>query len=228
MITPHQVQQRFEAILNPFFHSSCALCERPASSVLCSFCLRQLRNESTHQDLSLNAQTPAYWGRYQGVLKRAIARLKYENRPRMGPLLGEELGVAMLQAGHQLSTKRIVSIPLHTQRLQSRQYDQAAVIAKKFAQVTGAHYVAHALVRHRSTPALHNLSPKLRNEALRGAFSLGTLKKCDRKKEILLLDDIYTTGSTMREAERILRQHRFRVAGKIVVAKTEAFSTLLG
>ena len=221
MLSPHQIQSSFDSFLRPFFQSSCSLCERSTQHELCSFCLRQL-TENQEQHLSIAPSELSYWGLYQGALKRAIAQLKYADRPGLGHLLGEELGLALLRQGLVLSKIRLVAIPLHPDRLKSRKYNQAEIIAKKLAQVTGAHYVAKALNRHRPTPALHNLSPRAREQAVRGAFSLGALQSCDRHKPILLVDDIYTTGTTMREAERVLKKHHFKVAGKVVIAKTEA------
>ena len=216
-----------DARVRPFFQSSCALCERSAQFELCSFCERQLRQEVQPQ-ASLEIPSPLiYWGAYQGSLKRAISALKYNDRPRLGIWLAEQLGMAMLREGHTLSHLHMIAIPLHRERLNARHYNQnarhynqAAIIAKKLAQMTGAHYVSNALCRHRSTAPLHSLSPIGRQQELKGSFSLGALQKCDRLKPIVLVDDIFTTGSTMREIERLLRQHRFTVAGRIVIAKT--------
>ena len=221
MLTRYQIQGRLESFLRQIFQSSCALCERPAQDELCSFCYRQLLQE--HIELS-SPSKPFFWGNYQGVLKRAIAKLKYDQRPRLGNLLGEELGLACARNDVFPSSVRVVAIPLHCDRLKQRQYNQSEIIAKKFASVLGVQYCPNGLIRHRSTPALHSLAPQERESNLDNAFSLGSLSQCNRKVPIVLVDDIYTTGATMREAKRILRHHRFQIVGEVVVAKAISFS----
>jgi len=99
----------------------------------------------------------------------------------------------------------IVPVPLHPAKERKRGFNQARLLAKRLSQRTNVPLVNRRLVKVRPTPAQTSLEARDREINLRGAFRV-------RKpaglvgKVVLLVDDVYTTGSTLRECSRALRR----------------------
>ena len=208
-------------LLSVFLESRCPFCNRTATDSICEYCQKKLSSHQLSQgdrhkywhDLSLFV-----WGKYDGQLKRAIALLKYDNHPDIGSLLGELLGQAWLNSGLNKSRSpvTVVPIPLHPSKLKSRGFNQAEIIARGFCQRSGYSLNSQALIRTKQTKAMFDLNPEERKKNLQRAFKLG--KKLPRHP-VLLVDDIYTTGTTVRESATVLQQHEIEVVGVMAIAK---------
>jgi ComF family protein len=157
------------------------------------------------------------WGKYEGSIKRSIGKLKYDGLRSIGDFYGESLATKWLKFAPPAPTKLIaLPVPLHPDKLASRGFNQAELIARKFCQLTGAK-LDLSLHRTRSTVAQFGLSKSARRENVEGAFALvnSSLKPGDT---VLIVDDIYTTGATVREIATILRSQQINVCGVAVVA----------
>lgn len=99
----------------------------------------------------------------------------------------------------------IVPVPLHRWRLFRRRYNQSAVIAHALSQHTGLRVCSQGLIRHRSTPPQGHLSAKDRYKNVRSAFCVNPKFINNLKgKTVVLVDDVYTTGATVRECTKVL------------------------
>ena len=108
------------------------------------------------------------------------------------------------QYGYYLREKKvelIVPVPLHRKKMRIRGYNQAALLAEVLGEITGISVDEDILVRVKNTKPLKQLNDKERRRSIRGAFSV---RKSVWAKTIVLIDDIYTTGSTLDEAARVL------------------------
>lgn len=218
----------FKNLLNLFLQSPCPLCQSLTTTELCLSCERQLKQSQFAKPAQFWQAQPAVfaWGAYQGRLKQAIAHLKYDNQPEIADSLGQWLAEAWLEAQIGFSKLTVVPIPLHPAKQQQRGYNQAELIAQSFCRLTGYPLQVYGLERQRSTEALFGLSLAQREQSLSEAFSLGKdFQRCQPKSPVLLVDDIYTTGSTVRSAMQTLHRHRIGVSGVAAVAKTEKWST---
>ena len=211
-------------LLSVFLQSHCAFCQRTTPNPCCEYCCNQLSfhqfSKSDRHKL-YQSQSAYAWGRYEGQLKRAIALMKYNNKPEIGSVLGELIGRAWLAS--KLSEKRltVVPIPMHYEKQKARGFNQAEVMAKSFCRITGYKLNTRALIRNRATEAMFNLpSTTARAKNLEGALEVGT--KIPRHP-VLLLDDIHTTGTTVDEATKILKQNQIKVIGVVVAAKAGMF-----
>lgn len=210
-------------LISVFLESRCLFCSRPTPKSLCQYCQQKLfsyqlsdnNRLSYWQDLSLFA-----WGKYEGQLKRAIALMKYQKQPDIGRLLGQLLGNVWLSNGLIKPQQKltVVPIPLHSRKLNDRGFNQAELIARGFCQITGYVLNSQALIRVQDTAAMFDLSPEERVKNLENAFQIGHKLP---KHPVLMLDDIYTLGTTIRKSAQILRQQRIKVIGAVVVAKSE-------
>lgn len=215
-------KQNFNNFLNLFLQSSCLLCQRTTSGEFCPYCIKQLKNCQHGDPTALWQQAiPVFgWGVYGGIVKRAIAVMKYENQPQIARPLGQWLGEAWLLSNVSKSKPHpvVVPIPLHPNKQKKRGYNQAALIAESFCQTTGLKLLANGLKRVQETEAQFGLSASQRESNLASAFTLGTELHSRRiNVPILLVDDIYTTGATLRSAVQTLNQDGIPVLGLAAV-----------
>lgn len=210
----------WQELLSVFLKSRCPLCDRTTEKTICTYCQNKLKSYQLEKsDRFWRDNLPLFaWGKYDGQLKQAIAKLKYDGQPEIGRVLGRWLGQAWLNSSVLKPQKiTVIPIPLHREKLRTRGFNQAEMIARGFCQETGYSLQANGLIRQRNTKAMFELKPSQRAKNLQNAFAIG---KNIPRSSILLLDDIYTAGTTVKEATKVLRQHRIQVYGVVVTAKT--------
>ncbi len=143
-------------------------------------------------------------GEYDGILKKAIKRFKFKNKKR----LSQPLGRLMVDyINHHLwkdQLDMVIPVPLHRKKLHQRGFNQAELLALEITQQCHIPTVAGLLFRKRDTKAQFGLPRQQRLINIRGAFELRG-KKLLIDKNILLVDDIYTTGATSAECTKILK-----------------------
>ncbi|MCD8361707.1 MAG: ComF family protein [Lachnospiraceae bacterium] len=142
---------------------------------------------------------------YDEIMRRSIARYKYGGRREYADFYAEEILRGCARDVLRWQAQALVPIPLHPSRRRRRGYNQAELLARALSDRCGIPVDAGLLKRTRKTRAQKELSDRERAVNLRGAFSLR--KGAVPCKRLILIDDIYTTGSTMDEAARVLRAH---------------------
>lgn len=148
-------------------------------------------------------QGKALWV-YRGDVKHSIYRFKYQGRQEYARYYGRELvrvyGAWMEECG----IDGLVPIPLSRKRMRQRGFNQAQRIAREVSRHTGIPVYENLLIRVRDTRAQKALNDQERKNNLKRAFK--TMANKVQLDHILLIDDIYTTGSTMDEAAGELKR----------------------
>jgi ComF family protein len=151
------------------------------------------------------------FGEFGGPLADAIRRLKYGDRPDLAGALGELLRTVARDSG--IHADVIVPVPLDSSRLAARRYNQAALLARCLVTDLAAPLDTDALLRRRHTAPQAVLDASARQENLRGAFVVARPDRM-RRQNIVLVDDVVTTGATVRACADVL----FRAGAASVVA----------
>lgn len=137
-----------------------------------------------------------------GELTRAIAlKLKYGTRPATALTIAR-LMVRNVSGG---ADALLVPVPLHRWRIWRRGYNQSALIATALARQTGVPVALQGLLRTRATPPLKAMNGTQRRDAVHGAFAVADHHEF-KGRRIMLVDDIYTTGSTADACAKLLKR----------------------
>lgn len=196
----------------------CVLCQRLQQRWCCLPCWQGISPFAAAGEPSwsvlLAPQRPCIsYAPYTGDIQQLLYLIKYHGFRSLAKELGNELGLWYRQ--HWPLPDVVVPIPLHASRQQERGYNQSEVIARALArQLRRPLWLA--LQRERSTPRLYNLSPADRAEQLKNAFVLssqGTNLTRYAGASLLIVDDILTSGSTLKSAMEALLPVSHRQVG---------------
>lgn len=215
------LHQMFENMINWLMPQSCFLCGHTANLALCEPCLQRLPYIQQYcqrcgsempktcqlcgncqQDLPPYTQTKAIFN-YIYPIKKLIHAAKFERNLAilhcLGIKMGEQLTDYMLS--ESLLPDVLIPIPLHPQRLRERGYNQSLELAKLIAKQTHIPLDYTACQRIRNTPHQSVLSSIQRRHNLKNAFMLNKLPV--NWQYVILVDDVVTTGSTVKEVTQL-------------------------
>jgi ComF family protein len=156
------------------------------------------------------ARATAY-GSYEGGLRDLIHLLKYDQVRPAANVLGRMLreAIADLDASIGGAEVLVVPVPLYSRKLRQRGFNQSELIARAALKLSSAGdrltLDSAVLVRCRETQAQTGLTRHQRRENIRGAFAVAK-PDAVTGREVLLVDDVFTTGTTVSECARILRR----------------------
>lgn len=162
----------------------------------------------------------------EGVLKEAIHQYKYNFIFDVGEILGKVVSGKLLSS--KLKDKNniipdfdiVVPVPLHKKRKAWRGFNQSEVLGKVIAKKLNIKIEKNILIRKRYTIPQMELGREQRLNNLKGVFVLGAIHELSlRGKNILLVDDITTTGATLEECAKVLKLCGTKKVWAIVLAK---------
>ncbi len=194
--------------VRPFGHKICPEClpkRKLLKAPYCMKCGKKLQDEGELcGDCGRNAHVYVR-GRalyeYESVAA-SVYKFKYGGRQEYADFFGEELACHLGDFIRNVKPDALVPIPLHRKRQNRRGYNQAALLADALERYTGVPVQHNFLLRTKNTTPLKYLNPKERQNNLKKAFIIG--RNDVKLKKVILVDDIYTTGSTMDEAAKML------------------------
>jgi ComF family protein len=151
----------------------------------------------------------AAYGSYETGLRELIHLLKYGGVRPAANVLGRMLAeaIATLEPELPADSVAVIPVPLHRTKLRQRGFNQAELIARAAMKITPRadrlHLCAGVLERRRDTASQIGLTSHQRRENLRGAFAVAQ-PELVKGREVLVVDDVYTTGATVSECSKVL------------------------
>ncbi len=215
-------------LLRIFFPESCPICKNPSTDheiapicqgcwgkispyngPLCQICGKPLVSEVSITCSECISDKPAFkyarsFGLYEGTLKEAINLYKYHGIKRLSRPLSHLL-LRMNPAPSWWEVDVILPVPLHKRKLRQREFNQSALLAKYIGRQLGIPVILTCLIKLRDTLPQVELSGEDRKKNVRGTFGIRN-KGLIQGKNLLLMDDVFTTGATVRECCRVLKK----------------------
>ncbi len=154
-----------------------------------------------------------FYGAYEGALKKSIHLLKFSGVRRLSKPLGlllSELPVPEADG--------IIPVPLHPERLRQREFNQTALIARNLSQKLKIPLALNALMKIKETSPQTGIPRTERLRNVKNAYSASPEKVSGR--DLLLIDDVITTGATVSECSRILMKAGAKKVTIIALARS--------
>lgn len=144
---------------------------------------------------------------YNEAARRSMAAIKYKNKREYLDFYGEAMKVRMTKRVKLWQADALVPVPVHPSRRRQRGYNQAEELAKRLAEYWEIPMDAGLLIRTKRTMPQKNLNFRERLANLQQAFAVKKkrLAKGEVPETVILVDDIYTTGSTIEACSRVLK-----------------------
>ena len=184
--------------IKPIQPPYCPRCGLPepfgdGAGYLCGQCLQEKRYFEVHRSSGL----------YEGALKEAIHTFKYKGVFPLVRLFGDLLQPTLQTLSREYSFDVMIPVPLHFRRLRERGFNQALLLVKELSKRIVIPYEGRVLKKIKDTPVQISLKKRERRKNLIGVFQVKD-SKAIIGKSVVLVDDVYTTGTTVNECSRAL------------------------
>lgn len=225
-----------------FFSGQCLLCLTPTQNMhlLCSDCEKDLPKNNFHCIIcsapfasSHNQQNALICGKcqkspphystsiiphiYSSPLKQFITQLKFHHNLSYVPVLAHSF-IEAVKARKNNLPECIIPVPLHSERLRERGFNQALELARIISKQLKIPLDYSLSQRNKATPFQSGLSAKQRKQNLKNAFSIN---KSRSYKHVAIFDDVVTTGTTVNELAKQLKQNGVEIIEVWAIARTE-------
>ena len=205
------MKQILESILNIIYPQICGICGKMNKNALSNRCQKKIEEEfifkidSYEKDINKNFLEHYYFFKYKDLIRRQILDIKFREKPYISQTIAYFL--KNIQKSFEKLEKYdiIIVVPISKERQRERGYNQSELIAKKISIMINVPIKKDILYKTQNTVPQSTLNREQRIENSKGVYMV---KKCQniKNKKILLIDDIYTTGSTLNECAKALRQ----------------------
>jgi len=212
----------FSGFLDLIYPPFCLVCEQAGEEYLCAQCIETIDvieapfcrkcgipcasyHCSDCQEREYYFEQACSAGVYEGVLKNAIHQLKYKFHIAMADPLAEFMVRSFANTGFRGKFDLVIPIPIHHSRKIERGFNQAEELAWRFCKRRSIVLERDVLYKKKDTKHQANLSQDMRAVNLQGVFAVRNAEKIAGKR-ILLIDDVFTTGSTLNEAAKALKE----------------------
>lgn len=175
----------------------CKKCGKEVISDIAEFCLDCVRHRRTFE-----------YGRalvnYEEHAAKSMAKIKYKNKREYLDFYGEAVCLRYEKLIRRMDAQVLVPVPVHPARKRERGFNQAELLANRIGNRLGIPVCPDMLARNKKTMPQKGLDPSGRLKNLEEAFSAGKL--FEGVEGVILVDDIYTTGSTIEACTRVLKK----------------------
>ncbi|MGE5403956.1 MAG: ComF family protein [Candidatus Saccharibacteria bacterium] len=173
----------------------------------CHKCGKYLKNGGTICSECEGGENPFFIsqavGPYEGCFRKIIKNYKFMGNRRLSIRMAELMAETITRIPEYQPIDAVVPVPISKEGLRERGFNQSELLARRLSKILKIEHLPHALHRVKATLPQRELCKEDREKNLLGAFAVKE-KKNVRGKNILLVDDVYTTGSTAKECAKTL------------------------
>ena len=218
-------------ILNLIYPPMCGICGKFNENFLCPKCQKILENEAVfgidkYEKIKIekNLQERKYFNEhlyifeYEGIIRRIILKYKFEDKAYLYKTFVNFLLKNKNFFEFIKKYDTIIPVPISRKRRALRGYNQSELIVKEIANFTNLKEESDCLFKIKNVIEQSKLNKEERQKNIQGVYELRNKEKLYKKK-ILLVDDIYTTGSTVNECSKVLRGAKPKQIGIFTIAK---------
>ena len=190
------------------FENSCVICNKSSGqNLICKGCESSFIIRNENNNIKLFEEINVYsWGLYDGRLRDGIISLK-AGKKKLANYFAKKLMGFWKKLPEQIKNKNyfVIPVPSHNKRIKERGYCQTTLIATNFAQITGLNFSNTLITRNKKTKYMNSLNDiNERKENIKNAFEIINPIYA---KDILIIDDILTSGSTLCEVAKTIHKH---------------------
>ncbi|MBR1444812.1 MAG: ComF family protein [Firmicutes bacterium] len=200
----------FNKLLKALYPNKCMFCgdiiDEDNEMKTCRYC----ENELVYSE---NGNSVFY---YSEIVKNCIHRFKYSNHPEYAPYIAKYMYIKALENGLN-DCDIIVSVPMYRKKEKKRGFNQTALIAEELSKLTGIVHDRGILLRVRNTLPQSKTGADKKFENLKDAFKVENKERI-RGKRVLLIDDIRTSGSTLKHCGDLLTLNGAEYVGYMTFA----------
>lgn len=215
---------KLKHLMEFFFPNHCPICDRallpgeeickPCEKIprivrppVCEKCGKHIEEEGRSFCFDC-ARTPRAYERGLSLYEYAsihdsVFAFKYSGRPEYGRYYGRKMAEAYASFIREVNPDAIIPIPLHKDRLRARGYNQAAILAEEISKAAKVPFIGNRLIRPNRTSNQKKLGRGQRQNNMKKAFHIA--ENDVKLRTVIVVDDIYTTGSTIGAAAAVLR-----------------------
>ena len=216
----------FNVILNSIFPPVCGFCNKINNEFLCKKCEQKFEQEkSTSIDNYRNAPVffdeHLYLFKYKKDIRESIIKYKFDEKSYLYKSFSE-LFIRDNKFANQFINNYdiIISVPIHKKRFKTRGYNQSELIAKDIAKKCKKIYLNKVIIKKNNIVAQSSLEDKLdRIRNIKNAFDVGRNIESIKDKKIAVFDDVFTTGATVNECAKVLKQKGASYVGIFTIAR---------
>lgn len=211
------------SLLNLIYPPTCGICGKFSPDFLCNKCQKKLESQAKfriEKNLNINYyfEEHLYIFEYQGMIRKVILDYKFKDKAYLYKtivnfLLKNKKFFQILE-----SYDTIMPVPISRKRRKERGYNQSELLAKEITKSVFIEYNNQCLFKNKNIIEQSKLNKEDRQKNIKGVYELHNPKMIQGKK-ILLIDDIYTTGSTVNECCKVLRRAKPKKIGVLTLAK---------
>ena len=214
----------YDRILDLVYPPVCGICGKFNQDFLCKKCQKMLEAEAKFKIDKVDNQeyffeNHLYIFKYEGIIRKLILNYKFNEKSFLYKtfvnfLLKNEKFFKILK-----SYDTIIPVPVSSKRMNERGYNQSELIADDIVkQITECECITDCLIKNKNIIEQSKLNKEQRQKNIQGVYILKNKEKLINKK-ILLIDDIYTTGSTANECCKILQEAKPKKIDVFTIAK---------
>lgn len=211
-----------EKILEYIFLPSCGICSKLGEGYLCKNCGKEIRKYIINlekSDKNENMRIKKFFVlKYDGIVRKNIIKYKFNDKPYLYKMFSKIILEDKKACEFIKSYDIIIPVPVHKARKSKRGYNQSEIIAKEISKELKIKMYNDILIKINNNKVQSTLNKNERKENVKNAYKIINEQKINNKN-IIIFDDIYTTGSTINECIKTLKKSNVNKIGVLILAK---------